>query len=336
MPPRISQVLVLSVLAGCTGSSASETVATFRVVDHLGEAVPGAEVTCAGIDLDVEGFDEVEGVVTALGTGVDFNCTIPVAAEDVWIFEAVAEPASAELIFEPTVTALRDVVLWRPSVATELVGENVVVSWEPVLDRPDPAWTTSRGISGGGAFGGANLSSDATSYTFPLEDLEDGSRRLTLVTTFLHEEVPATQSRHIFGFDVPPAPPVVPESRGASCQLLERHDADNSDGFVDELVDYPAGSCPLTDGVYDVFVQCSPISTCSVVEGTIDLGEVVPVRRIRVHAASFSEDNVVSASEDGVTYTELDAYDPLLSAAQARYVRIRSYDFLEISVFYEM
>jgi hypothetical protein len=276
----------------------------------------------------------VEGAVADLGTGIDFTCTVPAdTGGDAWL-EAEIASARAALQLGLSVTDVRDVVVWRPEITAALTGDAVAVTWAPLPAATDPTWAPRLSMIGPELFDSRDLDPSATSYTFLLEDLEDSGRELGVSAGFVHPERAGIYSLHIAWFDAPPAAPIVPRSRGAACRLVNRFESEYGDGYLDEPVDYPAGGCPLVDGSL-VWVSCDEaVATCDVVEGTIDLGAVVPVRRVRVHGETEWDEHTISTSEDGITYTTLDAYDPLPAPALARYVRINTEDSLfEISVF---
>lgn len=335
MTRRIAQLLVVPGLAGCIGGSDPDTVVTFRVIDHLGAALPAAVISCSYHErVGDDAIQVVDGVVANLGTSVDYTCTVPAEAERVISLEAETADAFAERWLDSTLSDVPDLVVWRPAVTAELVGDQVAVSWGPSPAPPEPGWTPRMTMIGPAMFGGRDLDPSATSYTFLLEDLEDGDRTLGLSAGFAQPSSPAIESLHIARFEAPPAAPIVPRSRDAACQLVHRFESEYGDGYLDELVDFPAGSCPLVDGSL-VWVSCYEVGApCDVVEGTIDLGAVVPVRRVRIHGETEWDDHTISISEDGVSFTALDAYDPLPAPASARYVRVSTEDDLfEISVF---
>ena len=334
---RSLQVLVLAAVAGCTEAPDPDTIVAFRVVDQLGATVPGAEVTCRGVDVD-DDYVRVDGAVADLGTGTDFECTMPAAADGVITLVAEIESAYGRLSLHPTLTEVRDVVVWRPAIAVEILDATVVVSWDPpLLDSPDPTWERSLSLGGSLFLGTRDLDPSATSSSFPLEDLEDDDDRTLFVrTAFDSPMYSQVESQHHVSVTLPTTDSIVPRSRGAACQLIYRYRSQYGDDMaVFEVEDFAAGACPLTDGqLWDL--QCPDKPTiCDVVGGTIDLGELLEVRRIRIHDDTEWDTRTIEIGEDGVVFTLLEAYDPLPSTALARYVRIRSDEdrLQELSVF---
>jgi hypothetical protein len=162
--------------------------------------------------------------------------------------------------------------------------------------------------------GDLTVDATATSLSLLAEDLEDfADPAISFHAQPLGGDPTTDQWVEPIGFT---HAPVVPMSRGAACAITDPIE-----------VSFPAGDCPLTDGVPGA-AACG--DGCAATEGIVDLGAVVPIRRIRV----IGWGGRVAISSDGVDYTVVTEGAELPQPTTARYVW--SYDATslgEISVF---
>ena len=321
-----AQIFVLTAFAaGCEGAPPDMDVIVFGVEAYSDGLDPLLQPRCRSICGPDDCF--IDGDVTAVGEN-QWECSIPEGTTDigvdVWGDGRVAETVTARMPVSIGLAEIPVLWVWEPFVDyTELEGR-LVASWSPPPARPGTE-SGSLVVMASHDGGLVELDVTATSASFALEDLEDFDTTIRLQVDQRIDGTDYAQG----ALDIPaPHSPVLPPSRGAAC-VVTRQDASGS-----EDVSFDAGVCPLTDGSID---DSCP-DGCTRIAGTVDLGAVGSIRRIRVRG----EGCTVSISLDGVTFTEVETvYNDVSFATpvQARYVRAvataadPSYGVTEISVF---
>ena len=322
------QVLVLTAFA-CSGqgddpdnSVPTEYEFQFSVVDYDGTPVVPVEVTCEYECpyFPDEGNCSATGVVVPLDEEGEYVCRIDSREASIVARTPLASVGVAVSAGVEHVTLL----MWTPEVTFAESGDDIVASWAPAPVTPQTETTgptLSPSVQPDVYW--ENLTLDATSVTFPREDLEDYDATLEL---YAYQDIDGVAQNQRFGPVPIPYTGVVPASRGAACTVTQRTD-DGVRDPVDRILTFAAGDCPLTDGEPST-ADCGRY--CRIVEGTLDLGAEALVRRVRSRGGVSGG---VGLSTDGVAFTEYADGATLDPPVSARYVRVGGYGVAEISVF---
>jgi len=309
-------VLLIGV-AGCIGGDHDMEI-SFHVVDHLGKPVPDAAARCSLGCSDLESSC-VRGDVEPLGGG-DYRCTVTDNGEnDLELAAAVGTAFGAlELVGKPQ--TVPEVMVWAPSLTFEELDDRLQVSWDP--PPPRPASATARVVLStlGDDF---VVDSPASEMSWSRAFFEDFDAELGVVA----EEETGSASWYQNTPRVPvPHTPLVPVSRGAACGAYDA---------TAGVFDYPAGTCPLTDGSRAAIACGTPPRPCAFASGIVDLGAETVIDRIFVRGEEWGGTfpDGVEVSTDGVTFTEMATTDPLPQPTSMRYIRFADLGVTEISAF---